>query len=174
MVGEIRDLDTAQIAVQASQTGHLVLSTLHTNTAVGAITRLRDMGVEPYQLSSSLVGLMAQRLVRVLCTHCKQPYEASTTEREQLGLNGSHKPVTLYKAVGCAHCRHTGYLGRSGIHEIIEIDRQLEAMVHDNASEQSLETYARERGPGILQSGRNKVMAGHTTLREVLRVTIEE
>ncbi len=175
MVGEIRDLETAQIAVQASQTGHLVLSTLHTNTAVGAVTRLRDMGVEPYQLSSSLIGLMAQRLVRVLCTHCKQPYEATTTEREQLGLAAAaHKPLTLYKAVGCALCRHTGYVGRSGIHEIIEVDRTLEAMIHDNASEQSLETYARERGPGILQSGRNKVIAGHTTLREVLRVTIEE
>jgi general secretion pathway protein E len=174
MVGEIRDLETAQIAVQASQTGHLVLSTLHTNTAVGAVTRLRDMGVEPYQLSSSLIGLMAQRLVRVLCSHCKQPYEASQTEREQLGLGSERKAITLYKSIGCAHCRQTGFLGRSGIHEIIEIDRQLEAMIHDNASEQSLETYARERGPGILQSGRNKVLAGKTTLREVLRVTIEE
>jgi general secretion pathway protein E len=175
MVGEIRDLETAQIAVQASQTGHLVLSTLHTNTAVGAVTRLRDMGVEPYQLSSSLIGLMAQRLVRVLCPHCKQPHEATQTDREQLGVNGTNrKSLTLYKAVGCALCRHTGYIGRSGIHEIIEIDRQLEAMIHDNASEQSLEKYARERGPGILQSGRNKVIAGHTTLREVLRVTIEE
>jgi len=174
MVGEIRDLETAQIAVQASQTGHLVLSTLHTNTAVGAVTRLRDMGVEPYQLSSSLIGLLAQRLVRILCPHCKEPYEASQTEREQLGLNGSKQRITLYKAVGCPQCRHTGYLGRSGIHEIIEIDRTLEAMIHDNASEQALETYARERGPGILQSGRNKVLAGQTTLREVLRVTIED
>jgi len=174
MVGEIRDLETAQIAVQASQTGHLVLSTLHTNTAVGAVTRLRDMGVEPYQLSSSLIGLMAQRLVRILCPHCKQAYEAAQTEIEQLGLATSRQRITLYKPVGCAQCRHTGYLGRSGIHEIIEIDRTLEAMIHDNASEQSLETYARERGPGILQSGRNKVLAGETTLREVLRVTIEE
>jgi len=173
MVGEIRDLETAQIAVQASQTGHLVLSTLHTNTAVGAVTRLRDMGVEPYQLSSSLIGLMAQRLVRTLCRHCKVPYEAAVTEKEQLGVELA-PPLTLYKPVGCAQCRHTGFLGRSGIHEIIEIDRQLETMIHDQASEQALEAYARSRGPGILQSGRNKVLIGQTTLREVLRVTIEE
>ncbi|HKY90067.1 MAG TPA: ATPase, T2SS/T4P/T4SS family, partial [Nevskiaceae bacterium] len=175
MVGEIRDLETAQIAVQASQTGHLVLSTLHTNTAVGAVTRLRDMGVEPYQLSSSLVGLMAQRLVRTLCKHCKQPYTPPITELEQLGVPpAQHAGIVLYKPVGCPQCRHTGYAGRSGIHEIIEVDRQLEAMIHDGASEQNLETYARSRGPGILQSGRNKVLSGHTTLREVLRVTIEE
>ncbi|MEQ1438616.1 type II secretion system ATPase GspE [Fontimonas sp. SYSU GA230001] len=173
MVGEIRDLETAQIAVQASQTGHLVLSTLHTNTAVGAVTRLRDMGVEPYQLSSSLVGLMAQRLVRQLCGQCKQAYEASTVEKEQLGVDPA-RPITLYRPVGCPHCRHIGYIGRTGIHEIIEIDRKLEAMIHDNASEQALEAYARTCGPGILQSGRNKVLAGLTTLREVLRVTIEE
>ncbi|MGQ0621088.1 MAG: type II secretion system ATPase GspE [Panacagrimonas sp.] len=175
MVGEIRDLDTAQIAVQASQTGHLVMSTLHTNTAVGAVTRLRDMGVEPYQLSSSLVGLMAQRLVRTLCTHCKQPYDPSVTEIEQLGLPASrHGSVVLYKAVGCPQCRHTGFAGRSGIHEIIDVDRHLESMIHDGASEQALEAYARQHTPGILQSGRNKVLAGNTTLREVLRVTIEE
>ena len=173
MVGEIRDLETAQIAVQASQTGHLVLSTLHTNTAVGAVTRLRDMGVEPYQLSSSLVGLMAQRLVRELCRHCKQPYEASTVEKEQLGVDPS-KPLTLYQSAGCPQCRHMGFAGRTGIHEIIEVDRKLEAMIHDNASEQALETYARTQSAGILQSGRNKVIAGTTTLKEVLRVTIEE
>ncbi|WP_428312215.1 type II secretion system ATPase GspE [Hydrocarboniphaga sp.] len=173
MIGEIRDLETAEIAVQASQTGHLVLSTLHTNTAVGAVTRLRDMGVEPYQLSSSLVGLMAQRLVRTLCKHCKQPYEASVTEKEQLAV-AIDEPLTLYKPVGCPLCRHMGFLGRSGIHEIIEMDRTLETMIHDGSSEQKLEDYARSRGPGILQSGRWKIIAGHTTLREVLRVTVEE
>jgi general secretion pathway protein E len=173
MVGEIRDLDTAQIAVQASQTGHLVLSTLHTNTAVGAVTRLRDMGVEPYQLSSSLIGLMAQRLVRRLCKHCAEPYEASLVEKEQLGAP-AEKPLTLRRPKGCPLCRHTGYLGRTGIHEIIEVDRKIESMIHDGASEQSLETYARTLGPGIVQSGRNKVLSGHTTLREVLRVTIED
>ncbi|MGQ0701211.1 MAG: type II secretion system ATPase GspE [Panacagrimonas sp.] len=175
MVGEIRDLDTAEIAVQASQTGHLVLSTLHTNTAVGAITRLRDIGVEPYQLSSSLVGLMAQRLVRTLCKHCKQPYDPGLAEVEHLGLPPErHGSFQLYKPVGCPLCRHTGFLGRSGIQEIIDVDRHIEAMIHDGASEQNLETYARTRGPGIVQAGRNKVLLGETTLREVLRVTIEE
>jgi general secretion pathway protein E len=173
MVGEIRDLDTAQIAVQASQTGHLVLSTLHTNTAVGAVTRLRDMGVEPYQLSSSLVGLMAQRLVRTLCPHCKTPYQPKDAELEQLGLPAG-TDIMLNKPSGCPLCRHTGFLGRSGIHEIIEVDRKLETLIHDNASEQILEAAARERSMGILQSGRNKVIAGQTTLGEVLRVTIEE
>jgi len=173
MVGEIRDLDTAQIAVQASQTGHLVMSTLHTNTAVGAVTRLRDMGVEPYQLSSSLVGLMAQRLVRTLCKHCKAPYQPKLAELEQLGVP-QMTDLVLYKPVGCPQCRHTGVAGRSGIHEIIEVDRRLESLIHDNASEQILEAAARERSPGILQSGRNKVIAGDTTLAEVLRVTIEE
>ena len=173
MVGEIRDLDTAQIAVQASQTGHLVMSTLHTNTAVGAVTRLRDMGVEPYQLSSSLVGLMAQRLVRTLCKHCKTPYTPKLAELEQLGVP-QRTDLVLYKPVGCPLCRHTGFSGRSGIHEIIEVDRKFESLIHDNASEQILEAAARERGPGILQSGRNKVIAGDTTLAEVLRVTIEE
>ena len=173
MVGEIRDLDTAQIAVQASQTGHLVLSTLHTNTAVGAVTRLRDMGVEPYQLSSSLVGLMAQRLVRTLCPHCKTPYHPKDAELEQLGLPAG-ADIVLNKPNGCPLCRHTGFLGRSGIHEIIEVDRKLESLIHDNASEQILEAAARERSMGILQSGRNKVIAGQTTLGEVLRVTIEE
>ena len=173
MIGEIRDLETAEIAVQASQTGHLVLSTLHTNTAVGAVTRLRDMGVEPYQLSSSLVGLMAQRLVRTLCKHCKQPYEASEVEKEQLGVDPGQQLI-LHKAVGCPQCRHMGFLGRSGIHEIIEVDRKLESMIHDGASEQLLEDYARTSSMGILDSGRRKVIAGYTTLREVLRVTVEE
>lgn len=173
MIGEIRDLETAQIAVQASLTGHLVLSTLHTNTAVGAITRLRDMGVEPYLLSTSLIGLMAQRLVRTLCKHCKQPYEADKVEKETLGYDPA-KQLTLYRPEGCHECRNTGYLGRSGIHEIIEIDQTLETMIHDNLSEQAMETHARTKSAGIMQSGRAKVLAGVTTLTEVLRVTSED
>jgi general secretion pathway protein E len=131
------------------------------------------MGVEPYQLSSSLIGLMAQRLVRALCSKCKEPYMPTRTEYQQLGVPETRN-LTLYKAVGCPECRHTGYVGRTGIHEIIEVDRNLEMQIHDGASEQALESYARECGPGIMQSGRNKVIAGVTTLAEVLRVTIEE
>ncbi len=174
MVGEIRDLETAQVSVQASQTGHMVFSTLHTNTAVGAISRLRDMGLEGYQIASSLVGLMAQRLVRTLCPNCKTTCTAGPLERAQLGLPRNGEPVALYKPVGCPRCRHIGYSGRSGIYELIEVDKKLEAMIHDGASDQQLEDYARSKSAGILQSGRDKVLAGQTTLGEVLRVTIEE
>jgi general secretion pathway protein E len=173
MIGEIRDLETAEIAVQASLTGHLVLSTLHTNTAVGAITRLRDMGVEPYLLSTSMIGLMAQRLVRVLCPHCKEPYEAEPVERETLGIT-HNEPLTLYREKGCSRCRGSGFHGRSGIHEVIEVDQQMEVLIHDNAGEQALEAHARKQSPGIMHSGRQKVLAGLTTLREVLRVTTED
>jgi general secretion pathway protein E len=173
MIGEIRDLETAEIAVQASLTGHLVLSTLHTNTAVGAVTRLRDMGVEPYLLSTSLIGLMAQRLVRVLCPHCKEPYEAEPVERETLGL-AHDEAITLYREKGCSQCRGSGFQGRTGIHEIIEVDQQMEVLIHDNVGEQALEAHARKQSPGIMHSGRQKVLAGVTTLREVLRVTTED
>src|SRR5690606_21220182 len=116
MAGELRDTETAESAVPASLTGHLVRSTLHTNTAVGAITRLRDMGVEPFLLASGLLGVLAQRLVRVLCPHCKAPREPGAMETS-LGLKGP-----LYSAVGCAECNHTGYRGRTGIYELLVID----------------------------------------------------
>ncbi len=121
MVGEIRDLETAEIAVQASLTGHLVLSTLHTNTAVGAMTRLRDMGVEPFLLASSLIGVLAQRLVRLLCPHCKQAHPASASECESFGWDAANPP-TLYRAKGCPECKQVGYLGRTGIYELVIVD----------------------------------------------------
>ncbi len=166
MVGEIRDLETAAIAVQASLTGHLVLSTLHTNTAVGAVTRLRDMGVEPFLLSSSLIGVLAQRLVRVLDPARRRPYEASEPECRMLGADPA-QPPTLYRAGGDPNA----YSGRTGIYELIAVDRRLRTMIHDGASEQALEHHARERGPSIRQDGMRKVLAGTTTLEEVLRVT---
>jgi general secretion pathway protein E len=172
MVGEIRDLETAEIAVQASLTGHLVLSTLHTNTAVGSVTRLRDMGVEPFLLASSLIGLLAQRLVRLLCPDCKQPYEADASERRALGVDEKTK-TTIYRAVGCDKCRQSGYRGRTGIHELVEVDEALRRMIHDNASEADMETYARKFSPSIRQDGQRKVLAGLTTLEEILRVTRE-
>ncbi len=152
MVGEIRDLETGEIAVQASLTGHLVLSTLHTNTAVGSITRLRDMGVEPFLLASSLIGLLAQRLVRLLCADCKQPYQADASENRVLGLDENAK-TTIYRATGCDKCRQTGYRGRTGIHELIEVDETLRRMIHDNAPEAEMEAYARKFTPGIRQDG---------------------
>ena len=172
MVGEIRDLETVQIAVQASLTGHLVLSTLHTNTAIGAITRLRDMGVEPFLLSSSLIGLLAQRLVRTLCPHCKTAYTASEGECNYLGVDPSAAPA-LYNASGCDHCQQSGYRGRTGIYELIEIDQGLRERIHDGAGEQAMERHVRDRWPAIRADGVRLVLSGQTTLEEVLRVTQE-
>ena len=170
MVGEIRDLETAEIAVQASLTGHQVLSTLHTNSAVGAITRLRDMGVEPFLLSSSLIGLLAQRLVRMLCPECRRSAPATDREAQLLGLQLGEHP-TIFHAVGCDRCANTGFRGRSGIYELVMVDDAMRAMIHDGASEQSLERHARTHGPGIREDGRRRVLTGETTLEEVLRVT---
>jgi len=172
MVGEIRDLETAEIAVQASLTGHLVLSTLHTNSAVGAVTRLRDMGVEPFLLSSSLLGVLAQRLVRLLCTACRKAHAPDERERQLLGL-AADDARTLYRPVGCEDCNHLGYAGRTGIYELIVVDDPMRTMVHDGASEQSLEKHARARTPSIRHDGVRRVLAGETTLEEVLRVTRE-
>ena len=173
MVGEIRDLETAEIAVQSSLTGHLVLSTLHTNSAVGAVTRLRDMGVEPFLLSSTLLGVLAQRLVRLLCKECKQPYTANAVDCERFGLD-LMDPPTFYKAEGCKQCNYQGYRGRSGIYELVVVDDELRTMIHDGTSEHEIEHYARRASPGIRQDGLRRVLAGDTTIAEVLRVTRED
>ncbi|MEE8306141.1 MAG: type II secretion system ATPase GspE [Gammaproteobacteria bacterium] len=165
MVGEIRDLETAEIAVQASLTGHLVLSTLHTNTAVGAVTRLRDMGVEPFLLSSSLVGVLAQRLVRVLDPDTRIPYVASEYESELMGCDPNNPP-TLYRADSTQD-----YRGRTGIYELVGVDDTMRTMIHDGVGEHDLEAYARQNSPSIRDDGRAKVIDGVTTLEEVLRVT---
>ncbi|MBI5461594.1 MAG: type II secretion system ATPase GspE [Gammaproteobacteria bacterium] len=173
MVGEIRDLETAEIAVQASLTGHLVLSTLHTNSAVGAVTRLRDMGVEPFLLASSLIGVLAQRLVRVLCPQCKQAYTATASDCALLEVS-AEAPPTLYRAVGCAACSNLGYQGRTGIYELVEIDERLAGMIHDGASEHDMERYAHTHSSSIRQDGLRRILEGTTTLEEVLRVTRED
>ena len=170
MVGEIRDLETAQIAVQASLTGHLVLSTLHTNTAVGAITRLRDMGIEPFLLASSLIGIVAQRLVRTLDPdHC-ETYEASDVERRVLNITPDAPPVRLQKPARDG----AGYKGRTGIYELVLIDDAMRTLIHDGATESELERHARLATPSIRDDGRRKVLSGETTLEEVLRVTRED
>lgn len=173
MVGEIRDLETAEIAVQASLTGHLVLSTLHTNTAVGAVTRLQDMGIEPFLLSSSLLGALAQRLVRVLCDDCKDAYSPSETERKMLGLSADDA-CTLYHPKGCEACNHLGYRGRTGIYELVLIDDTMRQLIHDGAGELALNRHARTLTPSIREDGWRKVLAGVTSVEEVLRVTREE
>jgi general secretion pathway protein E len=170
MVGEIRDLETAEIAVQASLTGHLVLSTLHTNTASGAVTRLRDMGVAPYLLASSLIGVLAQRLVRVLDHETKIPYTASDYECEVLGVEPANAP-TLYKA-GSGGNR--GFVGRTGIYELIMLDDRMREMIHEGVSEQDLDRHARKSSPSIRADGRRLVMLGKTTLDEVTRVSRED
>ena len=173
MVGEIRDLETAQIAVQASLTGHLVMSTLHTNTASGAITRMEDMGVEPFLLSSSLLGVLSQRLVRTLCDNCKQPHQADSSECDMLGVDEQQAP-TIYRAVGCDECNYNGYKGRTGIHEMLVVDDHIRELIHNGKGEQAVEKYIRQRSPSIRGDGCARVLAGKTTLEEVLRVTREE
>jgi general secretion pathway protein E len=169
MVGEVRDLETAEIAVQASLTGHLVLSTLHTNTAIGAVTRLQDMGVEPFLLSSSLLAVMAQRLVRLLCLECREPYRPTDIECERLGITDSQ--IQLYRDVGCEHCNFTGYRGRTGIYELVEIGDALREAIHTGEGEQALLRIARQHSPGIDADGRRRILEGQTSLEEVLRVT---
>ena len=169
MVGEIRDLETAEIAVQASLTGHLVLSTLHTNTAVGAVTRLRDMGVEPFLLSSSLIGVLAQRLVRVLDEDTKEPHVASEYECRILGVDPTNPP-TIYRPTENS-AQGDGYKGRRGIYELVPIDNEMRTMIHDGAGEHELERYARTKTQSIRDDGLRQVLDGVTTLEEVLRVT---
>lgn len=173
MVGEIRDLETAQIGVQASLTGHLVLSTLHTNTAAGAITRLEDMGVEPFLLSSSLLGVLAQRLVRTLCPDCKRSHLLSEEEARQLEVpvKSTHQ---ICNAVGCPECNFTGYKGRTGIHELLVVDDKVRELIHNGKGEQAIERYIRKHTPSIRHDGFDKVLKGITTLEEVLRVTRED
>ena len=173
MVGEIRDYETADISVQASLTGHLVLSTIHTNTAIGAVTRLANMGVQPYLLSNSLIGLVAQRLVRMLCQDCREALEADEYENDFLKVN-SDKPTTLYRAVGCENCSHEGYRGRRGIYEVVDVDDELRRMIHSGSSELDMELHARKATMGIRDDGRARVLEGLTTIDEVLRVTMED
>jgi len=170
MIGEIRDLETARIAVQASLTGHLVLATLHTNDAASAVTRLVDMGVEPYLLASALVGVMAQRLVRKLCPKCKTERPLPDAERLALGLAAS--VTTSWHAEGCPECGMSGYRGRGGIYELMTVDEALQTMIHDQASDQAIRDYARGRGMlSLRQDGGRWVAAGMTSVAEVLTAT---
>jgi len=159
MIGEIRDLETAQIAVQASLTGHLVLATLHTNDAVSALTRLTDMGVEPFLLSSSLLGVLAQRLVRRLCPQCREP-----------APRPDGRPA--WRAVGCPACNHTGYSGRTGIHELFAIDDAIRGLIHEGAGEQALRRAAEAAGMrSMREDGERWIASGDTAPEEVVRVT---
>jgi general secretion pathway protein E/type IV pilus assembly protein PilB len=174
MIGEIRDIETAEIAVNASLTGHLVLSTLHTNDAPSAVTRLIDIGVKPFLVASSTRGIMAQRLVRRICEHCKEEYQATDNELRLLGAAGEQlKGVTLYRGAGCPDCAYNGYRGRLGIFEIFVINDEVRHMIYERVSASELRTKARELGMRTLrEDGLRKVVAGHTTLQEIIRVTM--
>ncbi|MCL5422311.1 MAG: Flp pilus assembly complex ATPase component TadA, partial [Nitrospirae bacterium] len=174
MVGEIRDYETAEIAIQASLTGHLVLSTLHTNDSASAITRLIDMGVEPFLVASSLVAALAQRLVRTICPQCKESYEPTDTERAyftKIKL-GARRLTQLYRGRGCQKCRESGYLGRTGIFEILYVTPAIREMITARKDSPLIKDQAVSRGMKTLYvDGLYKVMKGETTLQEVLRVT---
>ena len=173
MVGEIRDLETARVAIQASLTGHLVLSTLHTNSAVGAVTRLRDMGVEPFLLSSSLIGVLAQRLIRVLDPGLREAYLASAAECaafNQTLIEGQ----TLYRPSAKGNEQQSGYRGRTGIYDLVTVDQQLRSLIHDGAGELDMLQHVSSSTPGILADGWQKITAGVTSVEEVLRVTRQE
>ena len=173
MVGEIRDGETAGIAVQASLTGHLVLSTVHTNTAAGAVTRLADMGVEPFMLASSLNGVIAQRLVRVLCRECKQPHLPDTAEQELLQIRRVDDHA-LFRPLGCPACNNSGYRGRMGLYELLVVDDTMRGLIHEHASEDLLAAHSRKTQQSLRADGRAKVLAGLTTVEEVMRVSQED
>ncbi|MGD8891939.1 MAG: ATPase, T2SS/T4P/T4SS family [Desulfobacterales bacterium] len=170
MVGEIRDRETAETAIQASLTGHLVLSTLHTNDSSSAITRLLEMGVEPYLLSSSLIASMAQRLVRTICPDCKTDYYAPKTVSKELGMD-SDKQLRLYKGQGCSNCYDSGFKGRTSIYELLAISEELQSLILENPNIDTLREYAKKNGNKTLeQAGYEKVLQHLTTIEEVHRV----
>ncbi|HEX9758003.1 MAG TPA: type II secretion system ATPase GspE [Nitrospiria bacterium] len=175
MVGEIRDSETAEIAIHASLTGHLVFSTLHTNDSSGAITRLIDMGIEPFLVSSSVVAIIAQRLVRIICFHCRQPYLPSEEEKQKLGILTGDSKKNIYRAVGCEKCMNTGYHGRIGIYEIMRLDDEIRNLVLSCTDSSTIKQRAIQKGMRTLrEDGARKVLEGLTTTEEVLRVTQQE
>lgn len=177
MIGEMRDTETAQIGVQSALTGHLVLSTLHTNTAAGAITRLEDMGIERYLITSSVNGVLAQRLLRTLCPRCKTARELSPAAMAQYGIKRFMPPGArrVYEAAGCEHCLHSGYTGRTAIHELFMLDDDIRRVIHAGADAAQLHASARGQGMITLyEDGLRKVAGGSTSLEEVLRVTQDQ
>jgi general secretion pathway protein E len=174
MVGEIRDRETAEIAIQASLTGHLVLSTVHTNDAPGAVTRLVDMNIEPFLVASSLVGVLAQRLVRTICQNCKFEYAPSAEELQEVGMD-PEIAKRLWKGEGCSQCQGTGYRGRMGIYELMLIDDDIRRLILQNTDAATVKNMARQKGLRTLrEDGADKVLAGITTASEVARVTQED
>jgi general secretion pathway protein E len=174
LVGEIRDTETAEISIHAALTGHLVFSTLHTNDAAGAITRLIDMGIEPFLVSSSVNAILAQRLVRVICPKCKEPYKPNLRTLKELGVEGEDEEVILYRGRGCEACLNTGYRGRTGIFEFLVVDDTLRGLILQTSDAATIKRAAMKSGMRTLrEDGIRKVRMGITTIEEVLRVTGE-
>lgn len=174
MVGEIRDKETAEIAIQAALTGHLVFSTIHTNDSASTFTRLMDMGIEPFLITSTILGIIAQRLVRRICVHCKKEYTPSVDVLEGLGLKEGEQPK-FFKGRGCDNCRNTGYKGRMGIFELLVPDTAIRQLVLEKTSSEQIKEASRKAGMVTLfEDGQRKVVDGHTTIEEVLRVSREE
>ncbi len=175
LVGEIRDGETAEIAIQAALTGHLVFSTLHTNDAAGAVTRLIDMKIEPFLISSSVMAILAQRLVRVLCKECREPYPITPAEITELEIKRGVENATVYRAKGCEACFNTGYLGRTAIYELLNVDDEMRQMIMKNSDASMIKTLAIEKGMMTLrQDGAEKILKGITSVEEVVRVTQKE
>jgi general secretion pathway protein E len=177
MVGEIRDSETAEIAIHAALTGHLVFSTLHTNDSFGAVTRLVDMGIEPFLVSSSILAVLAQRLVRLLCQNCREPYTAGAAELARIGLEGVPLDGPIYRpaAAGCRACRGTGYRGRTAIHELMVMDDEVRTLVMQKADAATIRRHCTSRGMKLLRrNGAERVLQGQTTIEELLRVTQED
>jgi type II secretory ATPase GspE/PulE/Tfp pilus assembly ATPase PilB-like protein len=175
MVGEVRDYDTAEIAIRAALTGHLVFSTLHTNDAAGAVTRLIDMGVEPFLVASSVECLIAQRLVRLICTKCKTRVLAKTPLLAQLGIHADHNSVEIYEGKGCEACKMTGYRGRTAIYEFLVMSDPVRELVLKSASSAEVKRKAVSLGMRTLrEDGWEKVQMGLTTVAEVIRVAQED
>ncbi len=176
MVGEIRDLETAEIAIHASLTGHLVFSTLHTNDASGAVTRMLDMGIEPYLVSSSVIAIIAQRLVRLICPRCKETYQPEGESLREIGLKpGQVAEGVLYRGRGCHYCLGTGYRGRTGMYELLVMSEEVRELILSRADANAIKKKAIEKGMATLrQDGANKVLKGLTTIEEVLRVTQDD
>ncbi|RJO65677.1 MAG: type II secretion system protein GspE [Myxococcales bacterium] len=175
MIGEIRDVETAEIAIQSSLTGHLVFSTVHTNDAPSTVTRLIDMGVEPYLVASSVIGILAQRLVRLVCQHCREPYEPNDEELGNIGLDRREVTGPFYRAVGCPHCLNLGYSGRKGIYELLVVEEEMQTLIQRNAPLTEMRRAALTRGMHTLRmDGVEKIKQGWTTTEEVIRVTQDQ
>ncbi|WP_084419272.1 type II secretion system ATPase GspE [Henriciella litoralis] len=173
MVGEIRDLETAKVAFEFSSTGRPVLSTVHTNSAIGAIQRLRDMGIEPYVIAATMRAVLAQRLVRKLCDQCKQPHEATAEEKSMFGVP-AEQIIEFYRPQGCMACSQTGYEGRLGVYELLLIDQETRQLIRDDVSEDALEARAFANHDTLFRNARRYVIAGQTSVEEVLRVCRRE